>query len=90
LIIPTLVFHFQQDDHPNILHAVSHVKTDTYPFQVALQDTYVMLPKVIQSHVLPFESLIVQYYPQMQSSFMDQLHEQEFILLLVNVSSDVV
>jgi hypothetical protein len=50
----------------------------------------VLLLEVIQSHVLPFESLIVQSYPQMQSSLMDQLHEQEFTLLLVDVPSNVV
>jgi len=48
-----------------------------------------MLPQVIQSHVLPFETLIVQSYPQMQFSLMEQLHEQEFTFLLVDVLSDV-
>ncbi len=48
-----------------------------------------MLPKVIRSHVLPFESLIVQSYPQMQFSLMEQLHEQEFTFLLVDVLLDV-
>jgi hypothetical protein len=38
---------------------------------------------------LPFGSLIMQSYPQMQFYLMDQLHEQEFISLLANVPSDV-
>jgi hypothetical protein len=29
------------------LDAVAHVKTDIYPFQVALWDTHAMLPKVV-------------------------------------------
>jgi len=49
-----------------------------------------MLFEVIQSHVLPFESFVVLYYLQMQSFFMDQLHEQKFNLFLTNVTSDVV
>jgi hypothetical protein len=49
-----------------------------------------MLPEVVQSHVLPFGSLIMQSYRQMQSYLMDQLHEQEFISLLANAPSDVV
>jgi hypothetical protein len=38
---------------------VAHVETDTYPFQIALQDTCATLPEIIQSHVLPFKSLMV-------------------------------
>jgi len=34
-----------------------------------------MLFKVIWSHVLPFENLVVQSYSQIQSSLMDQLYE---------------
>jgi hypothetical protein len=69
---------------------VAHVKIDTYPFQVALWDTRALLPEVIRSHVLLFKSLVMQYYSQMQSSLMDQLHEQEFTLLLTNAPLDVV
>ncbi len=65
LIALTLVFHFQQDDHLTLFYVVAHVKTDIYPFQVALQDTSALLPRVVQSHVLPFKSLIVQSYYQM-------------------------
>jgi hypothetical protein len=43
-----------------------------------------MLPKVILSYVLPFESLMLEFYFQMQFSLMNQLHEHEFILLLAN------
>jgi hypothetical protein len=43
-----------------------------------------MLFKVIWSHVLPFESPMVQSYFQMQSSWKDQLHEQKFLSLLAN------
>jgi hypothetical protein len=42
---------------------VAHVEIDTYPFQITLRNTYVMLLKIILSHVLSFESLIVQSYP---------------------------
>jgi len=45
---------------------MAHVETNIYPLKVALQDPCVLLPEVIQSHVLPFESLTVQSYPQMQ------------------------
>jgi hypothetical protein len=43
---------------------MAHVEIGTYPFQVALQNTRALLPKVIQSHVLPFENLVMQSYPQ--------------------------
>jgi hypothetical protein len=39
-------------------------KISICPSQVALQDTHVMLLEVVQSHVLPFKSLVVQSYPQ--------------------------
>jgi hypothetical protein len=32
LIIPTLVSHFQEDDHPIILDVVAHVNIGIYPF----------------------------------------------------------
>ncbi len=38
---------------------------------------------------IAFKSVMVQSYPQMQFFFMDQVHEQEFILLLTNVPSNV-
>ncbi len=59
LITPALVSCFQQDDHLTFLDVVAHVETNTYPFQVALWDTHVMLQEVVRSHVLFFESLIV-------------------------------
>jgi hypothetical protein len=68
---------------------VAHVEIDTYPFQVALQNIQALLHEVVQSHVLPFKSLIVQSYPQMQFFFIDQLHEQEFSSLLVDAPLDV-
>jgi len=43
LIAPTLVSCFQQDDHFTFFDVVAHVKTSTYPFQVALWDIRVML-----------------------------------------------
>jgi hypothetical protein len=54
---------------------MAHLKTDTYPFYVALRETRAMLPEVVQSHVLSFINLVVQSHLQMQSSMMDQLHE---------------
>lgn len=45
-----------------ILEVMAHVKTDTSPFQAALWDIHVMLPEVVQSHVLPFKSSMVQSY----------------------------
>jgi hypothetical protein len=54
---------------------MAHVETNTYPFDVVLWDTCTMLPEVVRSHVLSFKSLVVQSYPQMQFSLMDQLHE---------------
>jgi hypothetical protein len=47
LIDPTLVFHFQQDDHLSLLDAVAHVEIGIYPFQLALRDTYVLLLEVV-------------------------------------------
>jgi hypothetical protein len=58
-----------------VLEEMAHVKTGTYSFQVALWDTHVMLLEVVQSHVLPFKSLLVQSYLQMKSYLMDQVHE---------------
>jgi len=46
---------------------MAHVETNIYLFKVTLRDPCVLLPKVVQSYGLPFESLIVQSYPQMQS-----------------------
>ncbi len=71
LITLALIFHFQQDDHPTLFDLMAHVKANIYPFQVALQDTCVTLRKVIRSHGLPFENLVVQSYLQMQFFFMD-------------------
>ncbi len=48
-----------------------------------------MLHEVIRSHVLPFNSLVVQSYPQMKFSLMDQLYEYEFTLFLTNALLDV-
>jgi len=59
LINPTLVSCFQQDDHFILLDAVAHVEIGTYSFQVTLWDTRAMLLEVVQSHALPFESLVV-------------------------------
>jgi hypothetical protein len=71
LITFALVFHFQYDHHPILLDLMAHVKANIYHFQVALQDTHVTLYKVVQSHGLPFESLVVQSYLQMQFFCMD-------------------
>jgi hypothetical protein len=38
LIIPIVVIWFQQNDHPILFNAMAHVKTTTFPFQVALWD----------------------------------------------------
>jgi len=51
---------------------MAHVETGTYPFQVTLQNTRAMLPKVIQSR-FTFRKSNVQSYLQMQSSLMGQL-----------------
>jgi hypothetical protein len=40
-----------------------------------------MLPQVVWSQVPPFESLMVQFYPQLQVYLADCLHEQEFAQL---------
>jgi hypothetical protein len=32
LIIPTLISHFQQNDHPTLLNVVAHVDIDISPF----------------------------------------------------------
>jgi hypothetical protein len=61
-----------------------------YPFQIALWAICAMLHVVLQSHDLLFESLVMQSYPQMQSSLMDQLHKHDIASLLVDVRSDVV
>ncbi len=36
LIVPTFVICFQQDDHVILLDVVTHVETDTSPFEMAL------------------------------------------------------
>ncbi len=90
MIVATLVFCFQHDDHPTLLDVLAHVKIGIYPFPVALWNTRAMSPEVIRSHLLSFKSLVVQSYLQTQYFFMDQLHEQEFTLLLANAPLDVV
>ncbi len=90
LITLALVSHFQHDDHLIFLNAMAHVETSIYPFQVALQDICAMLHEVIQSHVLPFENLIMQSYVQLQYSLKDQLHKNEFTSLFIDVRLDVV
>jgi len=47
LITFALVFCFHKDDHFTFLHALVHVKTNTYPYQVTLQITRAMLLEVI-------------------------------------------
>jgi hypothetical protein len=47
LIIPTLIFCFQQDDHPILLDVMAHLKIGTYTFRVTLWDTHAMLLKVV-------------------------------------------
>ncbi len=59
LMIPTLIFPFQEEDHPILLDVVAHVEIGIYPLQVTLQNTLAMLFKVVQSHVLPFKTLMV-------------------------------
>jgi hypothetical protein len=54
---------------------VANVKIGIYSFQIVLHDTRALLLKIVRSHVLLFESLIVKSYPQMYSSLIDQLHE---------------
>jgi hypothetical protein len=53
---------FQQDDCPIFKNVVAHVETDTFSFQMALQDVQAMLPHGVHFHVPPFESLVVQSY----------------------------
>jgi hypothetical protein len=38
LIILTIVICFQQNDHSILLNEMAHIKTATFPFQVALWD----------------------------------------------------
>jgi hypothetical protein len=69
---------------------MAHVETDIYPFQIALWNIRALLLEVVQSHVLIFENLVMQSYPQMRSSLMDQLHKHEFISILAGARLDVV
>jgi hypothetical protein len=61
LIAPALIFYFQHDERPILFNVMAHLKFDIYPFQVTLQDTCAMLLKVVQSYVLPFENVVVQF-----------------------------
>jgi hypothetical protein len=65
LIAPAFVICFQQDDRHVLLNVITHVETNISPFQMALQDVRTMLPQGVRSHVPPFESLIVQFSPQL-------------------------
>jgi len=44
---------------------MAHVEIGTYFFRVTLWVTHATLLDVVQSHVLPFENLVMQFYPQM-------------------------
>ncbi len=68
---------------------MAHVKTNTYPLEVALRNTCVMLPE-LSNHMSCLLTVVMQSYPQIQSFLMDQLHEQKFISLLAYVPLDVV
>jgi hypothetical protein len=39
--------------------AIAHVKTNTFPSQMALRNTRILLPQVISSQVPPFERLAI-------------------------------
>jgi hypothetical protein len=56
---------------------------------MALQNVQATLPQDVDSHVPPFESLMVQSYPQLQASLADHLHEQEFVAFLINTLSNI-
>jgi len=75
LIILAFVIGFLQDVRLILLDVVAHVETNTSPFEMALQDVQTMLPQVVYFHVPPFESLVVQFYPQLQIFLVDYLHE---------------
>ncbi len=62
LIIPALVIYFEQNDHLILLDEVTHVETNIFSFQMALQDVQAMLPQDVHFHVPPFENLVVQSY----------------------------
>jgi hypothetical protein len=47
LIAPTLVIHFQHDDHLILFDVVARVKTDIFSFQLVLWDTQILLPQVV-------------------------------------------
>jgi hypothetical protein len=70
LIALILIFPFQHD-HLTLLDTVAHVKIGI-PFQVALRNTRAMLFEVVWSHVLPFESLLVQILSS-NATFLDTL-----------------
>ncbi len=70
-----MLFCFQHDDHPILKDIVAHVEIGISSFQMALRDV-VMLPQGVCFHVPPFESLVVQSYPQLQASFANYLHQQ--------------
>jgi hypothetical protein len=48
---------------------MAHIKTATFPFQVALWDIWVWLPQVVHSQVPPFENLVAQLYIHLPSFF---------------------
>jgi hypothetical protein len=58
-------------------------------FQTALQNVQTMLPQVVCSQIPPFESLIVQSYPQLKVFLANHLYKQEFASLLVDVLLDI-
>jgi hypothetical protein len=41
---------------------IAHVEIKFFLFQMALRDTQVMLPQIVHSQVLPFESPVIQSY----------------------------
>ncbi len=89
LIVPALVIHFQQDYCPILLDVLTHVEINISPFQMALGDVQAMLPQIAHFHVPPFESLVVQFYIQLQYFLVDFLHAQKFASLSIDVPLDI-
>jgi hypothetical protein len=44
LFVPTLVTHFEQDDHTILLDAMANVEISIFSFHIALQNTRNLLP----------------------------------------------
>lgn len=94
---PLLVSHFQKVDHSTFLLFLMRQHMQRLIFILFRQHQEILVQCYRMSScyysilcLVFFQSLMMQFYLQLSSSSVDQLHEQKFTLLLANASLNIV